>query len=1182
MVAGPGPSTTGGKQGYCQGGVPGQMGIVKSQVLIWDHDPFYARPMQNVSFPMSDSVGDQIQETDKAGGSEVEFLMDTVFLKPVYKPEHMFLATMKKNNDEFEFDYLKHGSQEVKPGLLPGLDRNVNEDGEEVVQEIAAKRFVHLLWIHTGSLFRSSPLLHPSEYPVNIQLTAGGVAAAAQVDEETKKEKYHELAAAPRWQYTVPTEDEKQVYRPYMVSKQARQSKEPVHWCLEKYSRVWQGCDFFVKIQRGDKRLDEGVDRLPGGEDTEPIGSEDLLYQYLMYKKPSIGPTPKNWVDGISNSAFTINDEDTGKAPGNSSSTPHIPPDREKYWWDHKSYILIEIGHNDPYHNYIIEICKGRSPRLLHIGYQWDHPDRLVLDEIPVNDPGWKYMLKCRSISEYKQVRSESLLSQEDLQVSVRNHLGKLVVTFSGHEGNPWIISRRDLGETGEIETIKMYVPAGKIRILGGNISCKVGFGFTQYPQHASMPFNEVQPDTKDMDDEDLYITLSNMGSVSDAKGQNVRDKIFATTAEQRNRIGEVTLSYDCEAQHVREYVRNHSQQINLYQQFQQQYQEIGKGWDYILPDANVLETIDPEAQPQIAKKPVVHPDFPHRIEMRKGEKSTSKLEKGEGVDSNDQSEYMSSWTFTSHLFSGHVVMSDNTFPDAEYAETFENVLTPIMTQWRMFVTGGSKITENIEPFDISPLVMQMSDSWSAEDFTTLSHEMTIKCYLPLGASTGLPIEAGIENTSDLQSLASRLYDLHNQAFYVTVKYWWGDPGVGENTAPSNKYSGLSRPEEDDTLIQMTGIAFGGQMEFQANKMYMTIKVQDYMEVLRKSFIFNSPFFDGTNDTLAMYEIAKLAGFDDRSQDEVPPRVIDRRPLGYLEKVLKAQASLNAPPNHRYTWNGEYSITRPYDLPASYADIANPAVKFANGESYESCIKKIASYAGKTVYFDRWGTMRYESPPAYEAAFASNEHVWSIYKPVFNFVSTPYANRPPSASDGGGSYLPDGYVFSPPDVSHLVYNSIKYYRSVEDCINHIVLFTASKHMETSDGRDVAGYAILGHSFYKQLWDPTAEGFLGFRKVFYQSNGVFGGLKELKRTINHYAKMSIPPATCSFETFGVPGLKALDIITLDGDYFYITDISHEIVPKENRWWMTIEGEWLKPFRDDLGFFNNSEEENGGTE
>jgi len=52
--------------------------------------------------------------------------------------------------------------------------------------------------------------------------------------------------------------------------------------------------------------------------------------------------------------------------------------------------------------------------------------------------------------------------------------------------------------------------------------------------------------------------------------------------------------------------------------------------------------------------------------------------------------------------------------------------------------------------------------------------------------------------------------------------------------------------------------------------------------------------------------------------------------------------------------------------------------------------------------------------------------------------------------------------------------------------------------------------------------------------------------------------------------------------LDRQPLYITEINHDLDPKENRWWMSISGEWIKSFDDNLLFPTTQEGELTPTE
>jgi hypothetical protein len=162
------------------------------------------------------------------------------------------------------------------------------------------------------------------------------------------------------------------------------------------------------------------------------------------------------------------------------------------------------------------------------------------------------------------------------------------------------------------------------------------------------------------------------------------------------------------------------------------------------------------------------------------------------------------------------------------------------------------------------------------------------------------------------------------------------------------------------------------------------------------------------------------------------------------------------------------------------------------------------------------------------------------------------------------------YGFDPDsDAAHLVYNVVRNKKEVDSVSSRISLGTAATEMTINGVKTgLGGLIYKGHTFYDLIDDPSAEGFLGYRKVFWQQEGAFGDYDTIVKALKHYSKMRYPPITTSFETYGVPGLKPLDIVALDNQLFYITEITHDIEADTNRWWMSISGKWLKQSMSEL--------------
>jgi hypothetical protein len=510
----------------------------------------------------------------------------------------------------------------------------------------------------------------------------------------------------------------------------------------------------------------------------------------------------------------------------------------------------------------------------------------------------------------------------------------------------------------------------------------------------------------------------------------------------------------------------------------------------------------------------------------------------------------------------------------------FIDYLTPVIPQWSYLVLGGAKPFEDrVDPIDITNLVTNIQDSWSSEGFNSINHTMKMTCYIP---DSFLPESASPgpgQITQNLHAIGQKLLTLHKQGFYVTVKYWWAN-GVGERDAPANEITRKELPEDSDLLIQMTGIAKGASLEKSVNKLFMNFEINDYSRILEDQLIWNSPFFDGVDDAEAIYELARIASFDD-SYGIQGRRRIDRRPLAYLGKVLTDRYVRETT---KLIWNGEESRFRPYDLPGTYSDLNNAKMRFQNGETYWSAMKKIAALGSKVIYFDRWGVLRFENSPAVEAAFAGSDFDNGDFQPKFQFVTSPF--NVSAAGGDPGSTSARRFKFNPnKHASHLVYNVVTYSRSVQDACSQIILYSASNEIPLEDGTVVGGFIIRGHTFFDQIFDPSAEGFLGYRKPWYQSDGVFGSVESLRNAVQHYAQTKYPPAIIQFETYGVPGLKPLDIITLDDNLFYITEISHELDPSTNRWWMNVAAQWLKPFLGEIGILTpkgSTDSDTGGSD
>jgi hypothetical protein len=321
------------------------------------------------------------------------------------------------------------------------------------------------------------------------------------------------------------------------------------------------------------------------------------------------------------------------------------------------------------------------------------------------------------------------------------------------------------------------------------------------------------------------------------------------------------------------------------------------------------------------------------------------------------------------------------------------------------------------------------------------------------------------------------------------------------------------------------------------------------MKIMQDQYFLNSPFFDGMSDYYAIKLLCDLCGFADSKQSNDP------YPPGYMINYMANQAPVNGGNKIvNYVNSGEPLLLSAYTLPSSYDILQNPFMKFADGSKYDEALTKIGTLAGKVAFFDRFGVMRYDMRP--DSLFLTNAGK-QVRIPKCSFVASPHAL-------GNCAYL-----------DLLALNQYTYKRVVSDVCNEILLVTATPQGEVL----VKSVLNLPGRYY-----PQQPGYLGYRKLMLQMDGIFGSQKALETVVDYYSNLVFkPPIVVTWESMGVPHLQAMDIVTftgLENDYGFgpsnvdsgvpaphpvvtlvLTSVSGEINPQRGEWRNKYEGEWL---------------------
>jgi hypothetical protein len=448
------------------------------------------------------------------------------------------------------------------------------------------------------------------------------------------------------------------------------------------------------------------------------------------------------------------------------------------------------------------------------------------------------------------------------------------------------------------------------------------------------------------------------------------------------------------------------------------------------------------------------------------------------------------------HVFSNGWILSD--------------CKTPIANLVRLISEPLSDSAWPTKSIDASPLVLSYNENWSSTDFTKMEHSATIRFLINKGRED--------------DALREEIEALKNKAFYVSI-----DAGYnGCNYVGTRAKGSIESPDDEGISVtrMITGICYGGVITEKAGERVFECKIFDYSKILEQGIIFNSPFFDGVRDVNAIYELAKMVSFKEDAVGD-PAFLLAR----IVEKTKDANEygggdGLQSPDGRIVTKSKVYALPHGYNILQGGA-----LFRFNDGDNIASAMDKIGKRSGKVLFFDNYGMLHYEAFPIAGLLFDPN------------LSSVASADKVPSKWKFSVSPLTEDAI--------LLHTQLSRENVVGELFNNIFIFSSTPRQE---------FLFADSINKKSLKDPTSEGFIGYRKTFYQAEGIFGDEDAVKNYAQHLTKFYRPPVVYKFETFGVP-IRAFDIAEVDGQKMIVVNVSHTMDAKENKWWMSVEGEWF---------------------
>lgn len=1132
--------TTSGPTGNFRKGSPGFAGKLKCKCEIWRNLPIAKRRQQDQQFIFS-------PETIKIAPENIQEKLqgingiDGVFLafEPTY--QHNFVCARKRNEstdpetlntdrlNELIADATPLSMLEFYDGLRESLlgeenSRLLTIDGDGATS--ASAKAAHHMWINDGSLY-SDYIILPSEVDIDPEDPADVVRRSMSarwgygfVNAAITTKQEQEIAKTSSPDYHAPRQRTNALASPIQLMRQlgvesqfkvtnstAYKGINPgIHWRLEKRTKCFQGEDFFVEFHND-------------AFSTDIPKTEGAKFRMLdRFRHLDVNSIPQG-ASGCSvvNLAMVELDQDGAV----------VEDTKDKFDFSKQAYYIIEMGigsqgatddqdiFNDTGHNYYIILAEKADPIFCHY-------DRLYLpcgdDDDPTGSgsgsrrtPTLSEEPILRRLSTYRGASCKNLLNQRSLRVTVRQHLGRIIVTFSGHEDNPWIIERADLTPRPELdsaddaqsesdftsERVPMIIPQGRIALMGGNVKSSFIFAPLTYTDAADLSMPQPLSILGPVEMSDINLLLRDKG-ISQLLEVNTSNNSKKKNKKPR-KLSRADFQYNQDAEVFRETI-----------------------------DGRIESTFAMQVQPDLVRKRGKAPNLQQATQPANRPRSEIGITSRRGLQSlGSETPYAFTLQVTANLNAGTYIFPHVPGDGEDVDWWLGKCITPIMTGFRFYCPADDDPAFRKQIIDVSHHVLNFTEDWSADNWksgqlNTINHRGKISFLL----NAGMLFENEVNYAPYLQTLADK-------AFYIQISVWW-EGGI------------MPLPSRDADRVLFTGLCFGGSIDYKNNERIMICDLVDYTDILRDQKFKNSPFFDKMRDFNAIYEILQLASFRDGARDS--GAVFDQtQPASLLRRLADYDEGNNW---INLVHNGETLFNREFALPGSYDILQEPFLRFQDGESYYEAIQRIASLSGKVFFFDRLGVFHYDALP-YE-------------QELFGFQQSGGNNGELDAFDWDRLSKVDFFA-SPADrndneIHRQVFNSYTIRRNVQDINNEIRIIST-----TPDGK----LLVAGHTNFDSLYDPDKPGFLGYPKEFMQQDGIFGDEATVKWYVKNLTKMFIPPVTLEFEAVGRNLLRALDIVTFRGlgmtepQRLIIGSISSEINPQTNTWMQKFECYWLFP-------------------
>ncbi len=916
---------------------------------------------------------------------------------------------------------------------------------------------------------------------------------------------------------TTLKEGKKPVINPYEINipVQTKTSEEfgsGVHWKLLKYTSLYRGEDFFIKFYKKAK-----------GNTVKKVSQ--YIPSFATHAQSSYGSLD---ITQQEKGSFFV---DQPEVPKNAAVIGH----KGEYDFSSQAYYIIELGYKQLYgsssHNYFIIITERGFPSFAII---------------EVGSDGYFSRLLGKP---FKGISGKTLINADEFTMTVRNHLGKLVIEFKvpGREVDPWIIEKTEpevtvdevTAETGEVLKPSMItVPRGRMTIWGGNLLCGFSFGPLQYAQpglNIIYPPGPGKYPPVTVDYRDGILAVEEVEAPEPAlylpSGVPHRIMLSNPIIDKNELNKELSLEGDDVAFRGTS-VPIFTQDAQFYDEWKEEYkiEKDGDGNDVIDEEGNPVthivgkvdgkygafyykQTIKEIGYTAVSQSPARTSGLSVRKYFSYDDPRTRKqafninilMVCGDHVFNNEWELENSNILALPDTGNGkkYWKLSDGANGNEDSEWYIRDCKTPILTSIRLIAEDlgkeprwddNSEIFEGVArtPFDNDNNKYFVD---ATDHVLSYSDNWSATEFTQIDHTGTINFLLNKEQPFSNNYVVDKLYGLQDKTFYIEI--WAG-------------YRNCSYSRTNGFFKLFTGLCHGGVINYQYGKTIMSCKIVDYTSVLESQLFINAPFFDGMKDISAIDQILKMAGF--RYKGVFDP--------GSLVNVLNNSPDVDNNSTYHHI-DGRIFKFQKYALPSGYTRLNQPMFKFDMGTNFLDGIREITKKSTKVFFFDQMGIAHYESiADLIKEDFRGIELLVSLYK----FTTNPE-------------------IFP----GQLIFNNIEHNYTVEEIRNYIKIISNTPEFHP---------LIFDYANWNSFDNPDMEGFMGYFKPFFQREGLFGSKSATLDALIQYSLAFRPAVVYNFETYGLP-LRANDIIDINGETARVMKVDHTLDPEKNEWWMTLE-------------------------